>query len=87
MPKSFKQQFGNVVLVVVITLVVVAVIVGAILYFMGVLKLPGKSTSTSPASSDDVQVELKKEYKNPFDKSTQYQNPFEEYQNPFDQLK
>lgn len=32
-------------------------------------------------------VELKKEYQNPFDKNTQYVNPFSEYKNPFDSLK
>lgn len=29
---------------------------------------------------------VKVEYKNPFEKKTQYQNPFDEYQNPFDEL-
>jgi len=28
-------------------------------------------------------VELKKDYKNPFNKETQYVNPFETYKNPF----
>lgn len=28
-------------------------------------------------------VEVKTTYKNPFDKSTQYVNPFEKYKNPF----
>lgn len=28
-------------------------------------------------------VELKKEYKNPFNKESQYVNPFETYKNPF----
>lgn len=28
-------------------------------------------------------VSVKTEYKNPFDKETQYVNPFEEYKNPF----
>lgn len=32
-------------------------------------------------------VSLKKDYKNPFDKDTQYVNPFSQYKNPFDSLK
>jgi len=32
-------------------------------------------------------VVLKKEYKNPFDKNSQYVNPFAQYKNPFDSLK
>lgn len=87
MPKSLKYQSGNAVLVVIILLVVAAFIVGAILYTQGVLKIPGKIASTGTKSSEDVQVELKNEYENPFDKSTQYENPFSDYQNPFDQLK
>lgn len=31
-------------------------------------------------------VTLTKDYDNPFDKSTQYTNPFSEYKNPFDNL-
>lgn len=32
-------------------------------------------------------VQLKNEYKNPFDEKTQYVNPFSSYKNPFDTLK
>ncbi|HLD26893.1 MAG TPA: hypothetical protein VJB63_02985 [Patescibacteria group bacterium] len=31
-------------------------------------------------------VQLQKEYQNPFDKKTQYVNPFSSYKNPFDTL-
>ena len=31
-------------------------------------------------------VSLTKEYNNPFEKSTQYVNPFSDYKNPFDNL-
>ena len=34
-----------------------------------------------------VQVPVKVEYKNPFDKKTQYINPFSSYKNPLDFLK
>jgi len=34
-----------------------------------------------------VQVPVKVEYKNPFDKKTQYVNPFSSYKNPLDFLK
>lgn len=32
-------------------------------------------------------VQLENEYQNPFDKKTQYVNPFSSYKNPFDTLK
>ncbi|TSC65905.1 MAG: Uncharacterized protein CEO21_303 [Microgenomates group bacterium Gr01-1014_80] len=60
-------------------LVVVLIIVGFLVY-SGKIKLPfslpfGKKQATN--------VELKSEYKNPFNKETQYVNPFETYKNPF----
>lgn len=39
------------------------------------------------SSSKEPKVQLKKEYKNPFSKDTQYVNPFSKYKNPFDNLK
>lgn len=35
----------------------------------------------------EAQVTLQSKYQNPFDKNTQYTNPFSDYKNPFDQLK
>lgn len=88
MPKSLKYpNQAGIAIIVVILAVIVVLIAGVILYTQGIVKLPGKSTSSGSSTSDDVQVELKTEYENPFDKSTQYENPFSDYQNPFNELK
>lgn len=42
-----------------------------------------KTTSTEP---EEANVNLKKEYENPFSIEAQYINPFSEYKNPFDNL-
>lgn len=60
-------------------LLIVAVIVGAILIVSGKLKLP----FSVPFLNQGPKVDLKSEYKNPFNKETQYVNPFETYKNPF----
>ena len=39
-----------------------------------------------PGIAKVAKVELKTEYKNPFDKETQYVNPFLTYKNPFNNL-
>lgn len=60
---------------------IAAGIAAAILYFLmtqGVIKNP---ISRAP------RVKLQTQYQNPFDKNTQYVNPFSSYQNPFDNLK
>lgn len=91
MPKIFKNQTGNVALVAILILGVLAIVIGVVLYTQGIIKLPGKSSSINPKSSTEndngVEVGLKNEYQNPFDKSTQYENPFSDYKNPFDKLK
>ena len=55
--------------------------VGLILYlgFTLKIKIPGNPLDLLNKPS----VTLKKEYKNPFSKETQYVNPFETYKNPF----
>lgn len=48
------------------------------------------SLATKPQPKPQIQqsnVSLKTDYKNPFDKDTQYINPFSQYKNPFDSLK
>lgn len=35
-----------------------------------------------PFTKQEPKVELKTEYKNPFNKNTQYVNPFDEFKNP-----
>lgn len=49
-----------------------------ILVSLKIIKLPAL-----PFLQKGPSVELKTEYKNPFDKETQYVNPFESYKNPF----
>ena len=38
---------------------------------------------TIPFFQKEPKVSIKSDYKNPFDKKTQYVNPFETYKNPF----
>ncbi|MBI4226010.1 hypothetical protein HY612_02750 [Candidatus Roizmanbacteria bacterium] len=44
-------------------------------------------TSAQPTQKQEVTVPLNTDYQNPFDKNTQYVNPFSQYKNPFDTLK
>lgn len=52
-----------------------------------VLKTITQSTQKVAKQSETLTVALKSEYQNPFDKNTQYENPFSSYHNPFDELK
>ncbi len=70
-------------------LVILVVIFASIVGF-GVFLLYKTFTATTKKidqTSEEVKVALKSEYQNPFDSSTQYQNPFSDYHNPFDDLK
>ena len=60
-------------------LLVVAIIVAVILVATGKLKVP----FSIPFLNQGPKVDLKTEYKNPFNKETQYVNPFDTYKNPF----
>ncbi len=71
-------------IIIIVSLVLAAI--GFVLVSQGIIKLPGSTNKTSPASANKPTVELKEEYKNPFDKKTNYTNPFSEYKNPFDTL-
>lgn len=57
------------------------VIIGAAIFafIQGWIKLPSVSSPFQKSAS----VDLKTTYKNPFDKETQYVNPFQTYKNPF----
>lgn len=44
-------------------------------------------SSQTKETTNESTVTLKTDYQNPFDKNTQYVNPFSEYKNPFDSLK
>lgn len=41
---------------------------------------------TPQVENQEPSVTLKTDYQNPFDKSTQYVNPFSDYKNPFDAI-
>ena len=67
-------------LLIVVILVVVGIGVGVyLLVFKGKISLPGQTAKPT--------VEVKKEYRNPFAKSSQYVNPFDEFKSPFLNLK
>lgn len=59
-------------------IVVVVVVVGIYLVVQGTIKLP-----SVPLLQKKPKVELKTSYENPFNKDTQYVNPFEKSKNPF----
>lgn len=67
-----------------LTIPLLLLIAGVVLFVLvsqGIIKNPLKP------SSKEASVGLQTTYQNPFDKSSQYVNPFSSYQNPFDQLK
>lgn len=64
--------------------VIIAAIVAVVLINQGLLKIP---PLIKIQTSKEPKVELKTDYKNPFDKTTQYVNPFAGYKNPFDTLR
>lgn len=62
---------------------------GAVIFLMvsqGILKLPSKLVPPLSGLSKPSAVNLKQQYQNPFDKSSQFVNPFSKYKNPFDTL-
>ena len=72
-PQSFIKR--NSILLVILALLI---ILSGILIFVALNQK--KTAKIEPT------VSLTKDYDNPFDKSTQYVNPFSEYKNPFDSL-
>ena len=65
-------------IVVVFPLVIVAALV---VFFVLVIQKP-----LTNLTKKETQIELQTQYQNPFDKDSQYVNPFSVYKNPFDQL-
>ncbi|MEK7561298.1 MAG: hypothetical protein AAB541_00340 [Patescibacteria group bacterium] len=64
-------------------LIIIAIVVfwALVLYFLvskNIIKLKTPFTQKEPTA-----VELKTDYKNPFNKETQYVNPFDQTKNPF----
>jgi len=74
--KITKKKSTSLIAILAVVLVVVLILIG-----LGVIKVP--STPISTILQKKPIVELKTEYKNPFDKEAQYVNPFEKYKNPF----
>lgn len=73
------KQRGVVHLALPVLLIIAAVVVFLLIRF-GVINNPFPNL---PFLQSSPSVSLKTEYKNPFDKDTQYVNPFETYKNPF----
>lgn len=85
MPGSpFKKWLSSRRVVVLIVLLVLIVAVAVWLY------LASKKSSGPPSIGSAIlgqsKVEVKTEYKNPFDRKNQFVNPFKEVKNPFTSL-
>lgn len=63
----------------ILIVIVILVIVGIVVVY---LALRGKGPATQ-LFKKGPKVELQSTYKNPFNKDTQFVNPFEKYKNPF----
>lgn len=70
-----KKGIAHILVIAVVLLLVVAIPL-LIIKFVFKKKLPF-------IDSKKPNVELKASYKNPFDRNSQYVNPFEEFKNPF----
>lgn len=69
--------------------VVVLLIIGVAAYFLinlGIINNP-LPQSLQQLTKQEPTVALKNDYKNPFEKETQYVNPFDQYKSPFHNLK
>ena len=78
-----QQGFAHLLLI----LLVVTIVAVISLFYLGVIKNPAKQIQSIVTGKKEPTVALKTQYQNPFDKATQYVNPFSSYQNPFDNLK
>lgn len=77
---GFKKGIAHILPVILIAIVVIGV---WLLIYTFVLK---KKVSLPGLSGKEPTVELKKDYKNPFNKNAQYVNPFDDFKNPLAQL-
>lgn len=64
-----------------LVVVIVSAVLFVVLILFGAIKNPFSKLSL--VGQKGPKVAVKSEYKNPFDKKTQYVNPFETYKNPF----
>lgn len=79
LPFKLKKGIAHVFLIVILAVAILAIpIIIAVFVFHKKLPFSGK---------EQVNVALKTDYKNPFNKTTQYTNPFGEYKNPFINLR
>lgn len=78
MPKFQEKGFSHIILL----LLILAIILLAVLIWKGVVKNP-----LSSLIKKEPTLSLQTKYDNPFDKSSQYVNPFASYKNPFDNLR
>lgn len=81
------SQKGVVALAVPLLLLLAAAAVIFILISQGLIKIPSKIVPSLPGQKKEPTVQLQKQYQNPFDKDSQYVNPFSQYKNPFDTLR
>lgn len=75
-----KGAIALIPLLLILALVVIILLVASGKIENPLQKLPGQA-------SKEATVLLQKDYQNPFDKNSQYVNPFSSYKNPFDSLK
>lgn len=67
-------------------ILILFVVIDVYYIFTGITKTVTTTISTGKSLENQVNVSLKSQYDNPFDKNTQYVNPFSQSQNPFDNL-
>jgi len=63
----------------------VVVSIGLIIVLQSQNRLTSKAPITTTTSASSIAPQ--NQYENPFDKDSQYVNPFSDYKNPFDSLK
>lgn len=80
-PDVKKQK--NKKLIIAVGLVGIIIVIAAVSLLITSFRKPSSTSENKTAS----EIQLKTEYQNPFDKKTQYVNPFSGYKNPFDQIK
>ena len=72
-----KDQKGIIHLFALLIIIFVLALAGFAVMKFGFIKIPSLNIVQKKSL-----VELKTEYKNPFNKNTQYVNPFDQYKNP-----
>lgn len=82
--KGSPREAGVIALAVPLLLLVIVAVAVYVLISIGIIQNP---LPKQLLPSKEPTVELQKQYQNPFDKNTQYVNPFSKYKNPFDSLK